>query len=396
MKTEKGQALILIAFGIVAILSLTALAIDGGNAFADRRHAQNAVDNAALSAALAILSSQDGQTAAEALITANGYDIASDRSASEYHRPPISGPYAGNNQYLQVILTSNIDTWFARIVGMEQVTNRVEAVARAKPSQAYFFGNAVVSLSPGGKPSQPEFRFTGGGTVNVTGSGVFVNSSDNCAIDRTNNTNLNFPGGITTGGGTACGFDSSFGVSTVPQIPYPPSFPEFEDLCTPGNGRNVVTVNSNQSFPVGTGHNIESDTVYCISGDFKVTNDNHGPYSAVNVTFVVLGSVEVTGGTLNLSSPPDKPLFYLPYAANRFNNTGNPTTDVKITGNSGSSLRGMVLAPASECNISGGSDTGIVGQVICYEVGMTGSSGTAVEYNDSDNPDEPPQIELTQ
>lgn len=186
MKTEKGQALILIAFGIVAILGMTALAIDGGNAFADRRHAQNAVDNAALSAALAILYSQDGPTAAADLIIANGYDIASDRSTAEYHRPPISGPYAGNNQYLQVILTSNVDTWFAGIVGMEQVTNRVQAVARAKPRTAYFDGHAITALSPGGGP-KPAIRFRGSSKLTVTGSGVLSNSSDACAVSIGNN-----------------------------------------------------------------------------------------------------------------------------------------------------------------------------------------------------------------
>ena len=52
MKSEKGQAIILIAFGIVAMIGFTALAIDGGRALSDRRHAQNAADTAVLAAAL--------------------------------------------------------------------------------------------------------------------------------------------------------------------------------------------------------------------------------------------------------------------------------------------------------------------------------------------------------
>ncbi len=36
---EKGQALILIVLAIVGLIGLTALAIDGGNAFMNRRHA---------------------------------------------------------------------------------------------------------------------------------------------------------------------------------------------------------------------------------------------------------------------------------------------------------------------------------------------------------------------
>ncbi len=53
MKSEKGQALILIVFGMVALIGFTALAVDGGRVFSDRRNAQNAADTAALAAALA-------------------------------------------------------------------------------------------------------------------------------------------------------------------------------------------------------------------------------------------------------------------------------------------------------------------------------------------------------
>jgi uncharacterized membrane protein len=53
--SEKGQALILIAFGIVTLIGFTALAVDGGRVFSDRRNAQNAADTSALAAALAEL-----------------------------------------------------------------------------------------------------------------------------------------------------------------------------------------------------------------------------------------------------------------------------------------------------------------------------------------------------
>ncbi|MDQ3007051.1 MAG: pilus assembly protein TadG-related protein, partial [Chloroflexota bacterium] len=54
-KSEKGQALVLIAFAAVGLFAFTALSVDGGRVFSDRRHAQNAADTAALAAALAKL-----------------------------------------------------------------------------------------------------------------------------------------------------------------------------------------------------------------------------------------------------------------------------------------------------------------------------------------------------
>lgn len=58
ISSEKGQALILIVAAIVGLVAMTAVAIDAGNSFSDRRHAQNAADTAALAAALAKIQAQ--------------------------------------------------------------------------------------------------------------------------------------------------------------------------------------------------------------------------------------------------------------------------------------------------------------------------------------------------
>ena len=47
-RKQQGQAIIIIAGALIALMALVALAVDGGNAFAQRRIAQNAVDGAAL------------------------------------------------------------------------------------------------------------------------------------------------------------------------------------------------------------------------------------------------------------------------------------------------------------------------------------------------------------
>ncbi|MDP1544831.1 MAG: Tad domain-containing protein, partial [Anaerolineales bacterium] len=47
-KNERGQALILIVFSIIGLVSIAALAVDGGNAFLEERRTQNAADITAL------------------------------------------------------------------------------------------------------------------------------------------------------------------------------------------------------------------------------------------------------------------------------------------------------------------------------------------------------------
>ncbi len=47
VKHESGQVLVLVVLGMVALIGVTALVVDGGNVFLDRREAQNAADSAA-------------------------------------------------------------------------------------------------------------------------------------------------------------------------------------------------------------------------------------------------------------------------------------------------------------------------------------------------------------
>jgi len=392
MKKQKGQALILIALGIVVMIGFSALAIDGGNAFADRRHAQNAADTSALAAALAKINNQNWIQAALERAASNTYDDNGVTNTVDVFNPPLDGPYAcpaaNCNEYIQVIIVSRVDTWFARIVGMEQVTNRVQAVSRAKPWTPYYFGNAVVALSPGdGKNNTPELNISGNTIISSTGSGFFVNSSDNCAVDSDGNSNTLSTPSIDVVG-TACDI-SGVPINTAQQVPYPPSYPHLDDLCSRPNAVQV-----SGDFPKNnTPANLPSNTIYCISGDFKVTSNNT-VLNGSGITFVVQGGININGGTLNLSSPSSLPLFYLPYAANKVNNNNY---NVTINGNTGMALKGMLLAPASHCKINGTGNTNpLKGQIICYTIDLSGTSDTYIVYDDNDNMDEPPQIELTQ
>ncbi len=48
---ENGQTLIWVALGMIALMALVALAIDGANIYATRRQMQNAADSGALAGA---------------------------------------------------------------------------------------------------------------------------------------------------------------------------------------------------------------------------------------------------------------------------------------------------------------------------------------------------------
>ena len=180
-KYEKGQALILIVFAIFGLVGLTGLTIDGGNVFADRRHAQNAADTAAYAAALAKVRGGDWQSDGLARAADNDYDNNGTSNIVQVVSPPISGNYAGNPDYIQVLITSHVDTYFARVVGIEQMTNDVVAISKTKLSGIgpLFDGEAMVAL----KETGTTFTTCGNPHVDIANSGIFVNSSSSCAME---------------------------------------------------------------------------------------------------------------------------------------------------------------------------------------------------------------------
>src|SRR5512133_1861942 len=115
--SERGQALILIAFGAIALFAIAGLAIDGTAKYADRRHAQNAADTAALAGALQLSKEKPGGglggtcppagipsaacanviNAAKDRANNNGYTDDKVTSFVDVYIPPISGYYSGAN-----------------------------------------------------------------------------------------------------------------------------------------------------------------------------------------------------------------------------------------------------------------------------------------------------------
>ena len=179
-KQEKGQALILIVLAIIGMIGLTAVAVDGGMAYSERRQAQNAADAAALDAALTKI--RGGGWQAEGLVRAasNGFDNNGTSNSVAVNNPPTAGcngangPYAGNVQYVQVIIRNVTNTYFGGVIGINEVNNCVEAIARAvPPSSAYMYpGFAVVGLAPSGCDA---VYIAGNGQLQTWGVGLFSN-----------------------------------------------------------------------------------------------------------------------------------------------------------------------------------------------------------------------------
>jgi len=429
--SEKGQVLILIALVVIALFGFAALAIDGSIAFSDKRHAQNAADTAALAGALGKIRGNNWTATvdiARSRAASNGYNndgatsvvdvyLCSDASATCTALPASAKP----EEYIQVKITSQVRTTFARVIGRNQLTNQVTAVAHAVPGYrtSTFGGNALVALNT---DACPALDYGGGSTTTVTGSGIFINSrcngtgsysATNQALNSSsNNTSLTVPcfnlvGGNTvrpgsltsTGGCSSTINNSSAFISNPAQVYQKANIP-----CGTSAGTYDSTTlnpgNYSGAFPPG-GQTTMTPGIYCIDGGnqgFSLSGGQTLTGSNVLI-YMKSGNVNWTSGGIQISAMQgvnpeyDGLLLYLA--------EGN-CDDVSITGNGTSRYVGTILAPCSLVKLAGGSSTGnqnvLENQIIGDRIQLTGSNTLNINFNAQQQwqPPVPPAIEMNQ
>ena len=124
-RSERGQGLILGVIALFALMGFTALTIDVGIGFGARSQAQRAVDSAAYAATLEHLlsgaSDADSAQAAYKWAAANGYDNSDPDTTVVVNIPPLSGPHAGDDFFVEVIIYDQEGTYFADVLGTDVV-----------------------------------------------------------------------------------------------------------------------------------------------------------------------------------------------------------------------------------------------------------------------------------
>lgn len=199
--SQKGQALILIAFGIVALIGFTALAVDGGRVFSDRRHAQNAADTSAMAAAVKYIRSNNNRALAreeaENRAASNNYSTDDSHTVTVAFcdevpsSDPCSGEAANNPEFIRVRIISVVPMTFGRVLGRDTVTNVVEAIARAKGTGGpgpFTAGAGMYSTKKGNYNDC--FKVLGSASLSFHNTGIFVNCGGNDALSFGGSANI--------------------------------------------------------------------------------------------------------------------------------------------------------------------------------------------------------------
>jgi Flp pilus assembly protein TadG/uncharacterized Zn-binding protein involved in type VI secretion len=405
--SEKGQALVLIVLTMVVLLGFTALAVDGGMVYSDRRHAQNAADAASLAGGgavaqyfeknhviydasnfcsnPAVIAAQNDPTIGakvKAIARAgnNGYtidqDISDKNGVTTVCGDSFNGSYTEKYIDVHVMITADTRTSFAQFFFRGPLRSTVEAVARVHPRSTAELGHAVVSLNKTKdcNGNQNGVIFSGNSNVLINGGGIFSNG---CLSGNGNSLNVDVTNGnIIYGGELDASHLNTF--SPNPDLGTGGSLPDYAKIygtpdCTKvpnyNSPSNAYRVHASGAIPPGnySSVNMNGDVhltaggLYCLYGDFDAGNnglniDESNGYQGVTFYLISVSFITSGGGEVILNAPPtgsnpptaeEDLLIYLAPG-----NTGL----VKLRGNSYSSYVGTIYAPDGRIDIAGTAD----------------------------------------
>lgn len=455
---EKGQALVLITLAMVVLLGFTALAIDGGMVYSDRRHAQNAADASSLAGGSAaalqlendhitygtwgcnkgdILDAMDaGEGAAIDRAGDNGFSI--DANITDYHGVMTDcgsepyGPWEDKFIDIHTHISTTTPTSFAHFVYGGKLMSRVHSVTRIRPRMAFGFGASILALNddPNCDGNQNGVVFDGNNEVQVEGGGI---TSNGCLKGSGSTLDVEVVGGDIIHVGEietqhvdtfSPNPESGNGVK-LPDfaVAYPkPDCSEVDDFDHPSTEfRNNAggTYLDPEFIPMGNYSAIkmngtvvlEGGGLYCLYGDFDagnndltiktMTTESGKKYMGVTI-YMVSGSFIVNGNadTVILTAPPDDPdpspaiPGMLIYLAE-----GNDGL-VKLRGSSNSIFVGTIYAPDGDIDIAGnpdmpaGQNATFNTQLVAYNVKIGGNAFVDVNFDEDTSYLMPTNLEL--
>jgi putative Flp pilus-assembly TadE/G-like protein len=436
---ERGQALILISLAAIGLFGIVGLAIDGSAKFSDRRHAQNAADTAALAGALEKATElTDGvsnlspsthnvetcpppsgvsaspvcdalQLAGKDRAESNGYDNNLVSNTVEVYSPPISGYYSGDESYVQVIITSHVNTYFARVIGINQTQNTVQAVALTKEGGKLYDGSSVVSMNPSPNCGNGSVNVGGNGTINLNGGGIFVNSSASCGYSQTScsvTLNISGGGGISSAGSPinqSCGTPAPAD-TTEPQVVVPddvlmPAEPiecsQAHPLPTNPSGNHwIIYPGYYTDFPqaglIANNKDIElAPGVYCVDSDIHWSGSTFTSLDGSNGITIYMKSGHTFNTSINSpitlnASTSGEYKGYLIILDGNMNSIQNCT----INGGSYLDMNGTIFAPYCNITINGDNSTSsdFNAQVIGWDVKLNGNNTINFTYDPNNIP----------
>ncbi|HET7084550.1 MAG TPA: pilus assembly protein TadG-related protein [Rhizomicrobium sp.] len=383
-RDRRGNYAVIAALMAPVLIGSAGLATEGGLWIYVQKTIQGASDSAALSAAtLYSLNNQvslDDQ--ARSVVASYGYVAGTGGTTVTVHRPPATGAYTGNNQAIEVIVTTSKPRLLSALYSSETVTLRGRAVALPGNNGA----GCVLTLNAtasGAVSSQ------GNSAVNLTQCSVYDDSNSSTALVNggsatINALSVNVVGQVSGGSGITTTQGVNVGISAAADPYAGVAMPAFAG-CDQNNVtyKNTVTINPGvycNGITLNAGAVVTMNPgVYIIDrGTLKMNGG--ATLQGTGVTIIFTSSTNnnyadavINGGaTLAITAPTTGPLAGLAF----FGDRNMPTsTTFKFNGGDNQVIGGAVYVPHGTLQYAGGANAATnCTQVIGDTVTFTGNS----------------------
>jgi hypothetical protein len=412
-RRQRGQAVVLVALLIMALIGAVGLAIDIGNAVAHQREDQSAADAAALAAADRL---SNGQT--EAVAASAGTNVAAlagvpsgNLTINFLDGSRVATATPNSVVWIQAKVIESVPTYFMRAMGIAAST--VSALAEVKyPKKC-----AICFLDPSASPA---LDISSSGGLSVTGGCVQVNSSGSPAATLTSGGGITAP--CTNVVGTVAGAGpivppAVTGVAPVPdplaKLPYPqPPMSTFASVA-PGGTNTVISPGVYNRWDLGGSGNLYLNPgTYVITGGIAVSSGGGikncpapgpcpagvspggvtlfltcpnwpgtgaaGPICGCPTTYGADIQVSSNGG-LSVTAPTSGTYQGVAIFYDRCNNG-----DLAITANGGVPVTGAIYAKAAPLKITANGPLTIKGLVVTATTQISANGSLTVSYDPTD------------
>lgn len=393
---ERGQAVVLIAFALAALLLAVGLAIDTGTLFVARRHAQAAADSAAWAGAVVLFrggTATAATGAAQTDSTENGYTNGASSTTVSAVTPPTSGEWVGDARFIEVSITRRVRTIFLPGTGGDGFTPvTARAIAGAAPTGK---GLAILTLGTG-----TALDASGGAQLRVSGSDIQVNSADNAAARTVGTSTLAVDSpnvAMVVGDFSGSGFTPTpqTGATAVfdPYLAMPEPAPsgtpvvnkrvDGTETLAPGvyDGGIDITASANATFSPGV--YILRNGGLKIAGGATVSGPGVMIFNTVRdhpLSTGFCGDIQIAGNaTVTLSAPTSGT-----YKGMLVWQDKDCSVTVSLTGTSAlTALSGTFYAPTAQVQISGasGANVSINSQIIASKLDVSGNATINLNYD---------------
>lgn len=293
---RRSAVLVKVAVLMPVLVGMLGVVLDVGLLLAAHRQVHNAADAGALAAAMDLVR---GRSPTDALATANRFvqqynGLATARTlvrGESFNSPPESGPYAGGRNFVEVIVTQDVETLFIQVLGAARLRQvQARAVAGFQPVAA---GEGVMVLD---RTAVPGLR-TSSNIATLQVNGRIVVNSEGGGVDETGADVGKAGTAASAGAGGIYGTD----VTVVGGVNSPANFfPYVPGEPNPLHCRQLPEPDPLTNLPTPTTANGVDPT---FRGDVQVTNNNASfSGDAGNLNFRAVGG-EVLGNGLYVAQP---------------------------------------------------------------------------------------------